>query len=46
VVGAGAERDEEILQLLYRRTKRQQALMQPALRELEHARLAAIRESA
>ena len=43
VLGAGAERDEEILQLLYRRTKRQQALMQPALRELEHARLAEIR---
>ena len=43
VLGAGAERDEEILQLLYRRTKRQQALMQPALRELEHARLNDIR---
>ena len=43
VLGAGAERDEEILQLLYRRTKRQQALMQPALRELEHAKLNAIR---
>ncbi len=45
-LGAGAERDEEILQLLYRRTKRQQALMQPALRELEHARLHALRPSA
>ena len=43
VLGAGPERDEEILQLLYRRTKRQQALMQPALRELEHAKLNAIR---
>jgi aminoglycoside phosphotransferase (APT) family kinase protein len=43
VVEAGPERDEEILQLLYRRTKRQQALMQPALRELEHARLHEIR---
>lgn len=43
VLGAGAERDEEILQLLYRRTKRQQALMQPALRELEHAKLNEIR---
>ncbi len=43
VLGAGSERDKEILQLLYRRTKRQQALMQPALRELEHARLNDIR---
>ncbi|HEU4428584.1 MAG TPA: hypothetical protein VFT98_07505, partial [Myxococcota bacterium] len=43
VLGAGPERDEEILQLLYRRTKRQQALMQPALRELESARLNDIR---
>jgi aminoglycoside phosphotransferase (APT) family kinase protein len=43
VLGAGPERDEEILQLLYRRTKRQQALMQPALRELEHAKLNDIR---
>ena len=39
VLGAGPERDTEILQLLYRRTKRQQALMQPALRELTAARL-------
>jgi hypothetical protein len=43
VLGAGAERDEEILQLLYRRTRRQQALMQPALRELASARLHEIR---
>lgn len=43
VLGAGAERDAEILQLLYRRTKRQQALVQPALRELAHARLNEIR---
>jgi aminoglycoside phosphotransferase (APT) family kinase protein len=46
VLGAGPERDEEILQLLYRRTKRQQALMQPALRELEHARLHPLRDRA
>jgi hypothetical protein len=39
VLEAGPDRDAEILQLLYRRTKRQQALMQPALRELETARL-------
>ena len=45
VLEAGAERDAEILQLLYRRTKRQQALMQPALRELEHARLHPLRET-
>jgi len=44
VLVAGAERDEEILQLLYRRTKRQQALMQPALRELEHAKLSELRD--
>jgi aminoglycoside phosphotransferase (APT) family kinase protein len=44
VLGAGAERDEQILQLLYRRTKRQQALMQPALRELEHAKLSELRD--
>jgi aminoglycoside phosphotransferase (APT) family kinase protein len=43
VLGAGPERDEQILQLLYRRTKRQQALMQPALRELEQAQLHEIR---
>ncbi len=45
-IGAGPERDEEILQLLYRRTKRQQALMQPALRELETALLHEIRARA
>jgi hypothetical protein len=43
VLRAGPERDEEILQLLYRRTKRQQALMQPALRELQSAALSEIR---
>jgi aminoglycoside phosphotransferase (APT) family kinase protein len=46
VLAAGPERDEEIVQLLYRRTKRQQALMQPALRELEHARLHPLRDRA
>lgn len=46
VLRAGPERDAEVLQLLYRRTKRQQALMQPALRELETARLAAVRQGA
>ncbi len=39
VIAAGPERDAEIVRLLYRRTKRQQALAQPALRELETARL-------
>ncbi len=39
VLDAGPERDAEILRLLYRRTKRQQAVMQPALRELTTARL-------
>jgi hypothetical protein len=43
VLGAGPERDAEILQLLYRRTKRQQALVQPALRELANAQLNSLR---
>jgi hypothetical protein len=45
VLSAPPERDAEILQVLYRRTKRQQALMQPALRELETARLHELRAS-
>ncbi len=43
VLAAGPERDDEILQLLYRRTKRQQALMQPALRELADSKLNDVR---
>jgi hypothetical protein len=46
VLAAGPERDEEIVQLLYRRTKRQQALMKPALRELESAQLHSLRDRA
>jgi aminoglycoside phosphotransferase (APT) family kinase protein len=46
VLSAGPEHDEQILRLLYRRTKRQQALMQPALRELETARLHELRATA
>ena len=39
VLAAGPERDADFVRFFHRRTLRQEALLRPAMRELEHARL-------
>ena len=39
VLAAGPERDAELARFFWRRTRRHEALLRPAMRELEHSRL-------